>query len=220
MDGKKNVTVYALLFRKPNEGSVDICLGLNKKKDAVVDPETGIELRPEKRMGWGIVAGGMDDGETPRQTAAREGEEEAGFPASLLTDLLVAFPNDEPFEEKPTHAKYFFVTEIPTEWGNPEAHDPEMSGVTTAKWVSVRDILVPDHEVLFEGFPIYNSHRKLVRWYLEDVPIAPRVTMHAPESRDNGTMSRRSTEKERLRIPRPEQNNIYTRRARGTRGKR
>jgi 8-oxo-dGTP pyrophosphatase MutT (NUDIX family) len=63
----------------------------------VVDPVRGVLLLWRHRFttdtwGWEVPAGGIDDGETPEQAAARETLEETGWRAGALRPLLRFHP--------------------------------------------------------------------------------------------------------------------------------
>lgn len=49
---------------------------------------------------WELVAGGMEPGETPRQSARRELQEEAGYRARVLKPLLEFYPSPGIMSEK------------------------------------------------------------------------------------------------------------------------
>lgn len=218
MDANGSATVYAMLFRKDESGNIEVALGLNRPKKP--NKATG---HPGRGQGWGIVAGGVESGETPLEAAARECDEESGFPESLVRDLLVPYPSSDPFEVKEGHQKYFFIAEIPHAWADPDPHDPEELGVTCARWFPLDTILVQEHEVELEYSLIYNSHRRLIRWHFRgterNVSFTQREERETTSSGRRNTSSSREARDPRIpKIPGMDRNNIYSRRA--ARGKR
>jgi 8-oxo-dGTP diphosphatase len=84
---------------------------------------------------WAIPGGWLDKGETPREGAARECEEEIGCKVKIYEDL---FWTNELFEEDDIHSLTLLMAGYITE-GEPRIMEPEKC--TAIEWVPTMEVL-------------------------------------------------------------------------------
>jgi ADP-ribose pyrophosphatase len=81
---------------------------------------------------WELVAGGMEPGETPRQSARRELREEAGYHARTLKPLLEFYPSPGILSEKMHLVEAWDLTPSP---GQPDEDERIETGIFTVEQV-------------------------------------------------------------------------------------
>jgi 8-oxo-dGTP pyrophosphatase MutT (NUDIX family) len=98
-----------------------------------VDPSLGVLMVWRHRFitdtwGWEVPAGGLDDGESPEQAAARETLEETGWRPGPLRKLGVYYPSNGRSDER----FHVFVADGAVEEGEPDRTEAER-----VEWVPV-----------------------------------------------------------------------------------